>query len=884
MRRRWILALAAASLVGCYSLTFTNYDAASDVVGEDGRAADASGMDVRTSEGGSDGGIDAADVIAERDGDAGDTLGCGNAQQACCGDAGCVSGTACVRGMCSSCGAAGEVCCAGSTCAFGSVCAGATGMCAPCGGMGQPCCTPGMSCLAGLACTSGSCACAGPPGVVDQSQLAGTSLVAVGPQTVGETFVAGAAGVLTGIEVSATSCAMLASIPGWSLELTVLDGVSGAFLANASVPINSLGVTCTGPALSATSVGPGYFDVSAACVHVTAGQSLAFSLVPTQGAGTPLCVAGSCVGWAHAMTCVTDGDCLALRVSNAGDNYPSGTLLVAGVANSMSDLAFKTFVRCGAGYAVMGTSCVQIPAPRPMAPLSTSTVTSRRPTLHWQNAAGWSGAHVELCADRACTHVLATVDSTGSSGAPSADLPVGVVYWHVFGAEGINLGTTSSPTWEFFVGQHDAPVDTSFGSTLDVNGDGYADLLVAADGVMSNTGGIYLYNGGQNGVAGSPSASVFGPDGTGGNFAVSIASAGDVNGDGFGDVIVGASGSGKAFVFLGGSGGLRTPAANTLQAPNGVTGSYWFGASVTGAGDFNGDGYGDIVVGEGNSSSAYVYFGGATGIAGTTPSVTLQDSTNSDFGSSVASAGDVNGDGIGDIAVAAINQGRVFVFLGGTTPSTSASAILNSPVSTGVLTVIGAPGDFDGDGYTDVAAGDPGVGAVYVFPGGSSGTQTSPTITVPAGQSTGFAASLGSAGDVNGDGYDDLVVGADFSNQAFVFAGGSHGLATTPLTSLSGAGGSFGSAVVGLGDVNGDHFADVAVGAYQLSGDIGQTSVFEGNANGVATAATAVLASPAGTNGNFGNDLAWLRGRGIHDMRGMSLFAALRPAEFSAAW
>ena len=171
-------------------------------------------------------------------------------------------------------------------------------------------------------------------------------------------------------------------------------------------------------------------------------------------------------------------------------------------------------------------------APRPIAPLSTATVTARRPTLRWALAAGTDGARVEICRDRACTILITSFDAAGPSGAPAADLPAGVVFWRLHGRAGGSVGTATGPTWEFTVGARTAAVNTSWGTTLDVNGDGYADLVVGASGVSTSTGRAYVYLGSATGLSGTPATSLTGPDGAYSDFGYSVASAGDVNGDG----------------------------------------------------------------------------------------------------------------------------------------------------------------------------------------------------------------------------------------------------------------------------------------------------------------------------------------------------------------
>jgi hypothetical protein len=233
----------------------------------------------------------------------------------------------------------------------------------------------------------------------------------------------------------------------------------------------------------------------------------------------------------------------------------------------------------------------------------------------------------------------------------------------------------------------------SVASAGDVNGDGYADLVVGASGAQSSTGRAYVYLGSAAGLASTPSTSLTGPDGANGHFGQAVANAGDVNGDGYTDLIVDApdaqTATGRAYLYLGSAAGLTSTPATVLTGPDGANGQ--FGRSLSGAGDVNGDGYADLVVGaqwiQSNTGRAYVYLGGMLGLASApTPSLAGPDGANGWFGASVASAGDVNGDGYADIIVGASsaqsNLGRAYVYLGsaaGTSTSRGASLLGSDP-------------------------------------------------------------------------------------------------------------------------------------------------------------------------------------------------------------
>jgi hypothetical protein len=442
----------------------------------------------------------------------------------------------------------------------------------------------------------------------------------------------------------------------------------------------------------------------------------------------------------------------------------------------------------------------------------------------------------------------------------------------------------------------------SVSSAGDVNGDGYGDVVVGAhddDNNGSNSGSAFVFLGSASGVAGGSASivahAVLDGDGALDYFGASVSSAGDVNGDGYGDLVVGASndsnnggGSGSAFVFLGSASGIAGGTASTVADAvlDGDGAVDYFGASVSSAGDINGDGYGEIVVGADSddnngflSGSAFVFLGSASGIASGSATAVAHavfdgDGAEDFFGASVSSAGDVNGDGYGDLVVGAYKDdntywasGSAFVFLGsasgivGGTASTVADAVLDGDGYEDWFGYsVSAAGDLDGDGYGDLVVGAWRVdgsfsdsGSAYVFLGSASGTASgtasSVADTVLSGDATSaeseFGLSVSSAGDINGDGYGDLVVGADYDDTsgnigfAFIFLGTSTGIdsgdasaiADGVLTGETGAS-RFGRSVASAGDVNGDGYGDLVVGARQYDNngvDSGSAFVSMGN-------------------------------------------------------
>jgi MYXO-CTERM domain-containing protein len=186
-------------------------------------------------------------------------------------------------------------------------------------------------------------------------------------------------------------------------------------------------------------------------------------------------------------------------------------------------------------------------------------------------------------------------------------------------------------------------------SAGDVNDDGFDDIVAGLWQPVSAWGSAAVFRGSASGL-GNQDAGDFRNDFGSGRHAYSVASAGDVNADGYGDLIMGTD-NGRAVAYLGSMSGVSTVAAWSFAIGSGG------GVSVTSAGDANADGFGDVLVRADQSATAMVFLGSATGL-GSTPAWTHSAATW------VAPAGDVNGDGCGDLVVG--DGTSTFVYLGET--------------------------------------------------------------------------------------------------------------------------------------------------------------------------------------------------------------------------
>lgn len=492
-----------------------------------------------------------------------------------------------------------------------------------------------------------------------------------------------------------------------------------------------------------------------------------------------------------------------------------------------------------------------IPAPRLIYPLSGLRATSRRPGFRWELAPGTIGARIEVCADPCCARVITAYDANGTTQPPAEMLPPGVVWWRARGRTAEGYGRETSFTWELGIRHRSAPIDTAWDHIRDINGDGYDDIVTSMN--TDRRADLYVMYGGASGQPYSPNAILSPPQGgetakpegadfnADGRMDISVETFSpvgdslprsilwgnteglghqqvllleqrshlhaliDINGDGFDDLSavtfpgqnIGASDSGRFILF----GGPGCNFSGTSPIPDELLGSKGRRVltTVIGVGDLNGDGYGDILVGDylfASRGRVLVLRGSGSGPE-PRPAQTLRHDEEfvQYFGSTIVPLGDIDGDQLADFMVALPSRREVAVYRGSRSVMAEFVGVVRAPYIpddrlgdfTFAAEVTLGPGpDLDADGRAEIVVGCQscfvegsgrfGEGVLHLFQwrspdrldlvwyGTSSGS----------GSSSSFGGTAQVVGDVDGDGYDDLgVSGPPSGNFLHVFRGGS---------------------------------------------------------------------------------------------------------------
>jgi hypothetical protein len=543
-------------------------------------------------------------------------------------------------------------------------------------------------------------------------------------------------------------------------------------------------------------------------------------------------------------------------------SYCSGAVVgfrFGSACSSCTSVSHWDYVRWRTGTAEM--LCSEWPPPAPPAPLApengalTGSIHAPpsfnvlRPLFRWRwEDDGHDAPRYEIQVDDSCTtpgfascgFPSPEAEASGIpdlSWRPATDLPVSTAppvgrryYWRVRACR----GTTCSP-W--------SPVRyVDVGRVrADFNGDGWSDVFVGArtDGGATRAGSVRLYLG-----AASPTAT---PDrvipgaADGDQFGQTVGLAGDVNADGFADVLVGApmnddrwTNAGQVYLFFG------NPAADVSPdwVFRGEAADDRLGGDCVAAGDVDADGYADPLITTGDRDgpapdvgAAYLFRGGPS--LSSIPQATITGAASADWlGRSCSASGDVNGDGYADVLAGVpgsdapgVDVGRVILLLGSPLLDLDVDLVIDGPVGPYFGFGVAHLGDVDGDGFGDWVAADPQFatyrGVLFLFRGGDTVDPVPDVRLEGEGPWNDYALSIAGC-DLDGNALTDMTVGARANSgggpgagRVYSYLASGDVLSATPAYVWTGsrAQENLGHAIACAGDVNGDGRSDLVLGA-----------------------------------------------------------------------
>lgn len=346
--------------------------------------------------------------------------------------------------------------------------------------------------------------------------------------------------------------------------------------------------------------------------------------------------------------------------------------------------------------------------PRLLRPFSGLRSMTQRPTFRWVLPAGVARARIELCEDRLCARRVTQAEVSGTSWRPTETLRPGVVFWRVFGLGGDGTPVWTSATWEVGIRHRDTPVDSAWGPIKDFNGDGLDDLVAiayaSADDETRRPSSVYVLAGSRTTLLSDPVTARTDLPALGSRVAI-----GDVNGDGLADIALNAlaPNRGSVSVYLGQRSGTLSERAALLSDETGLAIDATAIAIEDFNGDGFGDVIVFALRGEGDRRpNLRVYWGSVEGIRSSVVRASyFQAQVDNTANNQVAAIGDVDLDGAGDVAIIRF-QGDSRILYGDTSTETENRTLpgeFGGPV--GGNAIFGT--DLNGDSIPDIVTGYP---------------------------------------------------------------------------------------------------------------------------------------------------------------------------------
>lgn len=474
--------------------------------------------------------------------------------------------------------------------------------------------------------------------------------------------------------------------------------------------------------------------------------------------------------------------------------------------------------------------------PRLAYPWSGMVVGSAPVTFRWVVPNDGTRWLWQLCRDAGCTSLVMQQESatTNVRLAPTFPQRPSRYWWRVTSPTAIGDPMRTSASFPVYTASNNGQCIEP--AALDINDDGLTDFVGAAhnatEGGIAGAGNARLFIGARGAPNSNALRAFAGPPEVNAHFGTAIGST-DIDGDGISDLAITAPGyrsnAGSVSVYLGNRTGMAFRGFNISP---GFAMGVQFGLSIQGAGDVDGDGYGDMIVG--GAENAWVAFGRASGqfdfVAIPKPA---SMGATSGFGASVAGGCDFDNDGFGDVIVSAPStmtmmgiRGAVHVFRGGAARTfTAPNSTLASATGSDEFGWAVSCGDLNSDGFADVVVSAPragGTGGILYYSGRMAGGFALVNQLQGGNAGDNFGYSLAANRDINRDGRCDVVVGAHtgsfnmMSRSGYVGIVGLNGMGMlTGVVRFADAmvADQFGRSVAMVGDSDGDGIGDLIVGA-----------------------------------------------------------------------